>query len=103
MYDPDDPSGLRARVISQLSNEYARDELSRIHQVALADRSKRDFNALIVGPINRIAEFVSSDAISAMFSVVDEPGKPRRTLDLLDIMNNGDFLFVNCSTRRGVF
>ncbi len=97
LYDPDDPAGLRARVISQLTNEYARDELSRIHQVALADRSKRDFNALTVGPINRIAEFVSSDAVSAMFSVVDEPGKPRRTLDLLDVMNNGDFVFVNCS------
>ena len=96
LYDPNDPSGLRARVISQLSNDYARDELSRIHQVALDDRSKREFNALVLGPINRIAEFTSSDAVSAMFSVVDEPGQPRRTLDLLDIMNRGEFVFVNC-------
>jgi hypothetical protein len=95
LYDPHDRSGLRARVISQLDNEYARDELSRIHQVALDDRSKREFNSLVIGPINRIAEFVASDAVAAMFSVVDEPGGPKRTLDLLDIMNRGEYLFVN--------
>ncbi len=95
LYDPHDRAGLRARIIPQLSNEYARDELSRIHQVALDDRSKREFNSLVIGPINRLNEFVASDAVSAMFSVVDEPGGPRRTLDLLDIMNRGEYLFVN--------
>jgi hypothetical protein len=102
LYEPHDPSGLRARVISQLSNDYARDELKRIHQAALDDKSKRDFNALVLGPINRIAEFVAADAIAAMFSVVDEPGKPRRTLDLLDIMDAGHCLFVNCQHGEAV-
>ncbi|MGE3702251.1 MAG: DUF87 domain-containing protein [Hyphomicrobiaceae bacterium] len=95
LYDPHDASGLRARVIAKLDNEYARDELQRLHMTALDERSKRDFRAEVIGPINRINEFVSSYALRAMFGVVDEPGKRRRTLDLLDILDRGHILLVN--------
>lgn len=94
-FDPHDQAGLRARTITQIENEYARNELERLHQVALDDRSKREFNAQVIGPINRLAEFTSSDVLSAMFGVVDAPGAPRRTLDLLDIMERGHWLLVN--------
>ena len=95
LYDANDRHGLRARVISQLNNEYARDELERLHQTSLDERSKHDFRAEVVGPINRLNEFVSSDAIRAMLGVVDDVGAPRRTLDLLDIMNKGHIVLVN--------
>lgn len=102
LFDPHDRSGYRARAITKLSNEYARDEMERLHATALDERSKRDFRAEVVGPINRINEFVSSDAIRALCGVVDEPNRPRRTLDLLDIMNKGDIVLVNLSHGEAV-
>lgn len=95
LFDPHDRSGFRANVITKLSNEYARDELERLHTTALDERSKRDFRAEVVGPINRLNEFASSEVLSAMLGIVDEPGKPRRTLDLLEIMNKGHIVLVN--------
>jgi hypothetical protein len=93
--DPHDRHGVRARAIQALSNEFSRDALEELHQIALDDRSKRDFRIECVGSFNRLAEFLSSDAISAMFSVVDQPGKAPRTLDLLACMEAGDIVLVN--------
>jgi hypothetical protein len=87
--DPHDRFGLRARVITRLDNEYARDELTRLHQTALDENAKRDFRAEVIGPINRLNEFVSSSALSAML------GQTEGTLDLLSIMERGDILLVN--------
>ena len=97
LFDSHDRAGFRARAITLIENPYARDELERLHTTALDERSKRDFRAEVVGPINRLNEFVSSDAIRAMLSVVDVPGQARRTLDLLDIMNKGDIVLVSLS------
>lgn len=96
LFDPHDTAGFRARTLTKLSNEYAREELERLHTMALDERSKRDFRATVVGPINRLAEFVSCDAIRTMVGVVDPPGK-RITLDLLDGMNKGHIYLVNLS------
>jgi len=96
LYDPHDTHGVRARVISQLTDEYARDELERLHQTALDERSKRDFRAEVVGPINRINEFVSSNTIRAMF------GQTERVLDLQKILDKGEILLVNLGHGRAV-
>jgi hypothetical protein len=93
--DPHDRHGVRARAIQALSNEFSRDALEELHQIAIDDRSKRDFRIECLGSFNRLAEFLSSDAISAMFGVVDEPGKTPRTLDLLACMEAGDIILVN--------
>jgi len=99
-YDPHDHAGFRARVITMLKNEYARDELERLHATSL-ERNKHDFRAEIVGPINRLNEFLSSETVRAMLGVVDEPGMPRRTLDLLEIMNQGEILLCNLQDGPG--
>ena len=91
LYDPIDRYGLRARVITRLESTYARDELERLHETALDEKSHRDFRAEVRGPINRINEFVSSRAIELMLGEVDRS----RTLDLLDIMDRGHILLVN--------
>lgn len=95
LFDPNDTHGVRERAIQTLTNEYAREELERLHRIALADRSKREFNLEVRGPINRLNEFVSCDVVRAMLGVVDEPGKPRRTFDLLSAMDRGDIVLFN--------
>lgn len=87
---------VREKVIPQLTDEYARDELSRLHETAKSERSKRDFRAEVMGPINRINEFVSSEAIRAMIGqTAADPERPGKTLDLLRILNRADILLVN--------
>ena len=95
LFDPDDTHGVRARAITELKNEYAREELERLHRTALADRSKREFNLEVRGPINRLNEFTSSNAIRAMLGIVDEPGQPRRTFPWLECMERGDIVLFN--------
>jgi hypothetical protein len=95
LFDPDDTHGVRTRTIGRLANEYAHDELTRLHRIALADRTRREFNLEVRGPINRLNEFVSSEAMRAMLGVVDEPGGTRRTLDILECMEKGHILLVN--------
>lgn len=94
-FDSEDAHGVRSHAIPRLKNEYARDELERLHRIALADRSKREFNLEVRGPINRLNEFVSCDVVRAMLGVTDEPGKPRRTFDFLQAMERGDMVLVN--------
>ena len=87
---------VRERALAQLTDEYARDELSRLHETAKSDRSKRDFRAEVVGPINRINEFISSEAIRAMIGqTAADAERPGKTLDMLKIMNRADILLVN--------
>lgn len=95
LFDPLDRNGFRAETVTRLNNEYARDEIERLHLLSLDTRNARDFRAEVIGPLNRINEFLSTDAIRATLGVVDKPHEPRRTLDLLEIMNKGDVLLVN--------
>lgn len=95
LFDPDDTHGVRARAIQSLDNEYARDELARLHRIAASDRTRREFNLEVRGPINRLNEFVSSDVMRAMLGVTDEPGRPRRTFDLLRAMDKGEIVLCN--------
>src|SRR5437868_2099633 len=88
LYDPHDRNGVRMAAISKLNNEFARDELERLHQTSEDEKSKRDFRAEVVGPTNRLNDFLSSDAIRAM---VAHPAP----LDLRQIMDDGDILLVN--------
>jgi len=102
LYDPHDRHGVRERAIAKLSNEFARDTLASLHQMALDERSKRDFRAEVIGPINRLAEFTSCDAIKAMLGVVDQPGTLRRTFDCLAMMERGGILLCNLQNGAAV-
>lgn len=95
LLDHGDRAGVRLRIISQLVNEQARRDLERIEQLARQPRSYEAFEQTIVGPVNRLAEFVSSDAIRTMLSMTREQPVPDKTIDLLDIMNRGHILLVD--------
>jgi hypothetical protein len=94
LLDPYDRAGIRVRAIERVTDVYAREELQQLHFIS-TERSKHDFRAEVVGPLNRFAEFLSCEAVRLMLGVVDEPGAKRRTLDLLAGMNRGDVYFIN--------
>jgi hypothetical protein len=94
LLDPYDRSGIRGRAIERITDAYAREELQQLHFIS-SERSKHDFRAEVVGPLNRLAEFLSCEAVRMMLGVVDKPGEKRRTLDILSGMNRGDVYFIN--------
>ena len=54
-----------------------------------------DFEATVLGPTNRLAEFLAYEAIRLMFSMTAHGDTSARTLDLLHIMNHGHILLVD--------
>ena len=95
LLDYEDRAGVRLKVIAQLRNEQARRDLERIEQLARHPRSYETFEQTIVGPLNRLAEFVSCDAIRTMLAMTREQPSPDKTIDLLEVMNRGDILLVD--------
>lgn len=99
LFDLDDKSGFRRRTIDQLTpHSYAHRELMRIDAIA---RSPREFQALTLGPINRVSEFLANPVIAAMLGVVDAPGQPP-CLDLLEVLDRGDIVLFNASHTKTV-
>ena len=94
LFDRADVHHLRARVISKLSSEYARDVLERLHQISEDARSRREFDMEVVGPINRLNEFVSSPVVADMLNATEH------ALDLRTIMDQGHVLLVNLQHGR---
>ena len=99
--DPFDRAGVRARSIERITNPYAKEGMQQLHFIS-EERSKRDFRAEVVGPCNRLAEFLSCEAVRMMLGVVDEPGKPRRTLDVLRGMEQGHIYLINLQHGRAI-
>ncbi len=91
LYQRDDPHGVRARLIADLQDEFAKEELERLHELASDPRSRADFNAQVVGPINRLNVFLSAPAVRTML------GQTENTLDFLDVMDKGKIVLVNLS------
>ena len=93
---------LRQRVISKLLNESARRDLELVERLADQPRSQDSFEKTVLGPANRLAEFVSCEAIRTMLSMTREQETPDKTIDLLDIMNRGHILLVDLQHGRSV-
>ena len=89
------PTRLRLELIENLKNESARQELKRIERLSKEPRGLSDFEANVLGPTNRLAEFVACDAIRLMFSTTREAEQPDNTIDILDIVNRGHILLVD--------
>lgn len=89
LFDREDRYGLRAFALQRIQDEDSRLDLERLDALAYDERSRRDFNMEVVGPINRIAEFVSSSAIRAIV------GQRTRTIDLRAAMDQGQVILVN--------
>lgn len=90
-----DDHALRLHVLSRLKDEFARRDLERIQRLAKNPRSLETFEATVLGPANRLAEFVATDAIRTMLAMSRESNPPARTVDLLDIINRGHILLVD--------
>jgi hypothetical protein len=97
LYDPDDASGVRGWAIETITDPYARDVLKRLHQLAEDPRTRRDFGVEVVGPINRLSEFVGSAAIRSIV------GQTENTIDLRTAMDEGHVILVNLSGGRLVY
>lgn len=97
LYDPDDPAGIRAWAIENVKDSFARDVLKRLDQLAQDPRTRRDFATEVVGPINRLAEFVSSAAIRSIV------GQTQNTIDLRAAMDEGHVILVNLSGGQRVY
>ena len=103
LFDPEDRHGLRARALSQMTNRYARDEIQRIHEISRDPRMRREFDVNVIGPTNRINDFVSSEAIASMLAMNREHAKsPTKTLNLQDILEKGHILLVDLQPGRSV-
>jgi len=96
LFDPHDAHGVRALALQKLTDRYARSVLQELHQMALDDRSKRDFRAEVVGPINRLAEFVSAPAMRRIV------GQRKRTLDLRAALDEGHIILANLAGGQRV-
>lgn len=95
LLDYEDAPGVRRHVIGRLSDEATRRDLERIERLARQPRSLELFEQTVVGPVNRLAEFVACPAIRAMLSMTRAQDPPDRTIDLLGIIDRGHILLVD--------
>jgi hypothetical protein len=57
---------------------------------------RQEFSVNVIGPTNRINDFVSSEAIAAMLGMNQAHAtRPTKTLDILDILEKGHILLVD--------
>lgn len=94
LYEPDDPHGLRAAVLSRLKDRYAREELARLDRISRNPRLAGDFEMEIRGAINRLKDFLSSEAVRTIL------GQTERALDLRESMDEGHIILVNLQDGR---
>lgn len=89
LFDPYDIHGIRDLVLSRIKDRHARVVIRDLHDISQEDRSKRDFRAEVVGPMNRLAEFISNGAIRTII------GQTKNTLDLGRAFDEGHIILVN--------
>jgi hypothetical protein len=97
LYDPDDPHRVRAWAAENVRDRYAREELQRLHQLSLDPRRRHDFDIEVLGPINRLAEFVSASAIRTIV------GQTERVLDMRAALDEGHIILANLSGGSQVY
>ncbi len=102
LLDYEDAHGLRRQLIETLQNANTRQELERIERLARQPRGLSEFETMVLGPTNRLAEFLACDALRLMFSMTKKGEPPARTLNLLDIMNRGHSVFLDLQHGPGV-
>ncbi len=97
LLDPDDRHGIRARVLEQLEDSYAHDEIDWLHHIGLEKGGRRDFRAEVVGPLNRIAKLVRSPTMRTIV------GQARSTIDLRQAMDEGHIILCNLAGGAQVY
>ena len=97
LLDREDRHGLRAHALDAVRDDYAREELRRLHSLSRDDRRRHDFDLEVVGPLNRLARFVRPSAIRAML------GQTERTLDVRRAFDEGEIILCNLSGGSRVY
>jgi len=90
LFDRDDVRGVRSLALSKLNDRYARTVLADLDALARTDRSGTRFRDQVVGPLNRLAEFMSAPAIRR---IIGQHGG----LDLRQCLDEGHIVLVNLS------
>jgi hypothetical protein len=89
LFDQSDECGVRAFALATLRDRYARTVLADLDILARTDRSGLRYRDEVVGPLNRLAEFLSAPAIRRIV------GQRERVLDLRACMDEGHIILVN--------
>jgi Type IV secretion-system coupling protein DNA-binding domain/Helicase HerA, central domain len=97
LYDREDRHGFRAWALKTVRDQYARDELSRLHELSLDERRRHDFDLEVIGPINRIARFIRPAAIRAML------GQSECVIDIRAALDEGHIILANLSGGSRVY
>jgi hypothetical protein len=97
LFDPEDTYGVRALVLSKLQDSYAHDELDWLHRIGQEKTGRRDFRAEAIGPINRIAKLVRTEAVRAIV------GQTENVIDLREAMDEGHIILCNLSGGPRVY
>lgn len=96
LFDPADSHGIRAGVIAQIGNAYARDELSWLDSMSKGNQGQRDFRAEVVGPLNRLAPIMRTDALRAIVG-------QKEGIDLRQAMDDGHIILANLAGGSQMF
>lgn len=96
LFDQADRRGVRAMAIGELHDRYARTVLADLDALARGDRTGLRFRDEVVGPLNRLAEFLSAPAIRRIV------GQHERVLDLRACLDEGHIILVNLSGEDAV-
>ena len=83
----------RQELIDAVSHPQAKQDLEHINRLSKDRTGLTDFNATVLGPTNRLVEFLACEAVRLMFSTTR--AKDDRTIDILDIINRGHILLVD--------
>jgi len=97
LFDPEDGLGIRALVLGKLQDGYARDEIEWLHGIGNERTGRRDFRAEVVGPLNRIAKLVRTQAVRVIV------GQTEPVIDLREAMDRGDIILANLSGGSQVY
>lgn len=97
LFDPEDSHGIRALVLKKLEDSYAYDEIDWLHRIGLEKSGRRDFRAEVIGPINRIAKLVRTQAMRAIV------GQTQNVIDLRQAMDDGHIILCNLSGGAQVY
>lgn len=90
LFDKDDGRAVRALALSKLTDRYARTVLADLDLLARTDRNGTRFRDEVVGPLNRLAEFLSAPAVRRIIG-------QRDGLDLRACLDEGHIVLVNLS------
>ncbi|MCC6947013.1 MAG: type IV secretion system DNA-binding domain-containing protein [Bradyrhizobiaceae bacterium] len=91
LFDQADSRGVRALALKKLRDRYAYTVLADLDLLARTDRGGLRFRDEVVGPFNRLAEFLSAPAIRRIV------GQREHSLDLRTCLDEGHIVLVNLS------